>query len=164
MKDIEIEYAKSILDYNPDTGLFTRKVSMGKGKVGSIAGHIKSNGYVQMYINSKRISGHRLAWAMYYGKFPVSHIDHINCIPSDNRILNLRECSVSENSANSSFRSNNKSGYKGVSWHKKLKKWAAQIGVKRKNIKLGYFDSAEEAANAYCVAAMKYFGEFARAK
>lgn len=162
MKDIDIEYAKSILEYNSNTGLFTRKISSGKGKTGSIAGHIKTDGYVQMYIKSERISGHRLAWAMHYGKIPINRIDHINCIPSDNRIINLRECTQSQNSANSLYRSNNKSGYKGVSWHKKSKKWAAQIGFNMKVIKLGYFDDIEEAAQSYSLAAKKYFGDFAK--
>jgi len=159
---IDIEYAKSILDYNHDTGLFTRKVSSGRGKAGSIAGHLKDNGYIQMYVNYKRIGGHRLAWAFHYGYFPNEEIDHINCIPSDNRISNLRLCTRAQNSANIPKRTNNKSGIKGVCWHKKSKKWTAQICANYKIIKLGYFENIKDAELAYKEAANKYHGNFAR--
>ncbi len=88
----------------------------------------------------------------------VDHIDMngINCIRE-----NLRLATNAQNGANRPAPKNNKSGYKGVRWHKKAKKWIAQITANGKNRHLGTFDSAEDAYKAYCEAAAKYHGEFA---
>lgn len=88
-------------------------------------------------------------------------IDHkdgnpLNCL--DN---NLRICSKSQNKHNKGKQSNNKSGYKGVSWVRHAKKWQALITVNYKHIFLGLFDTKEDAARAYNITAIKYHGEFA---
>lgn len=52
--------------------------------------------------------------------------------------------------------------YKGVYLHSRKKSWVARIQVDRRDIYLGLFDSQEDAAAAYNVAASRFFGEFAR--
>lgn len=89
-------------------------------------------------------------------------IDHINGDPLDNRRSNLRICSQRDNARNCRRGKNNKSGFKGVSWKADIGKWRARIMVDRKEISLGAFNSAEEAAKAYDAAAVQYFGQFAR--
>lgn len=90
-------------------------------------------------------------------------IDHINGIGLDNRKCNLRKFQTSsQNNANSRTRKDNTSGAKGVSWHKRDKKWQANIQVQGRPIGLGYFDNIEDAINAYDDASVKYFGEFSR--
>ena len=89
-------------------------------------------------------------------------IDHINGDPSDNRRSNLRLCTNQQNAQNRGAQANNKSGYKGVSWHKHSKKWQSQIKANDKVIPLGYFDDPIDAAKTYNEAAIKYHGEFAR--
>lgn len=88
-------------------------------------------------------------------------VDHINHDTLDNRKSNLRVCTQSQNNMNTRKYSNNKSGYKGVMWHKYSKRWCAEIRANKKKIHLGYFVSKEEAYEAYCVAVKKYHGEFA---
>jgi hypothetical protein len=44
---------------------------------------------------------------------------------------------------------NNTSGYRGVSWHARLKKWIAQIRIDNRLIHLGYFPNRLEAARAF---------------
>ena len=89
-------------------------------------------------------------------------VDHINGNPLDNRKCNLRQCSNSQNQANSRIRIDNKSGYKGAYWRRKEKKWCAAIKKDGKVIYLGLFFCLIKAAKAYNEAAVKYHGEFAR--
>jgi hypothetical protein len=91
---------------------------------------------------------------------PTIVVDHINGNPLDNRRQNLRICTQKENSRNSIKKRTNTSGYKGVSWFKRDKKWRAQIKVNYKAIHLGYFDTLKLAKQAYNQAADRYFGEF----
>ena len=55
-------------------------------------------------------------------------------------------------------RSDNTSGYRGVTWHKRLEQWTSRVYTNGESKHLGYFDTAKEAAAAYNTAALKYFG------
>lgn len=90
--------------------------------------------------------------------------DHINGIRLDNRKENLRHCTMIENMRNRGKQNNNTSGYKGVFWSIRAKRWRAQIVVKRKAIHLGLFDTPEDASVAYKEAEKKYFEDFARSQ
>lgn len=89
------------------------------------------------------------------------YTDHINHNTLDNRKENLRVCTCAENNHNAVAKKHNTSGYKGVYWNKRDKKWYVQIRVSYKRIWLGYFDFIEDAANSYANAAQKYYGKFA---
>ena len=68
----------------------------------------------------------------------------------------------SQNMKNRKINKNNTSGYKGVQWHKRDKKWRASIVVNKNKIHLGCFNCPKEAHDAYCRAAKELHGEFAR--
>lgn len=90
-------------------------------------------------------------------------IDHKNSYATlDNRRCNLRHASRSDQSKNRGIYSNNTSGMKGVSFHKETGKYQSQIQANGKKIYLGIFPSMAEAYQAFCEAAVKYHGEFAR--
>jgi hypothetical protein len=88
--------------------------------------------------------------------------DHINGDVLDNRKCNLRVCTHKQNLRNQKLNTANTSGYKGVSWCKRTKKWKAYICVNDKGIYGGYFIIKIDAARRYDELALKYFGEFAR--
>lgn len=87
--------------------------------------------------------------------------DHANRNGLDNQKANLRPASISQNGANQGLKSNNTSGYKGASRDRRSGRWAARIKVNYRNIHLGCYGTAEEAARAYDRAAVEYFGEYA---
>jgi len=87
--------------------------------------------------------------------------DHIDGNGLNNQKSNLRTATRSQNQRNRSRKSPNKSSkFKGVSWQKQAGKWHASIRIGDKTIHLKNHDKEVDAAKAYNVAAIKYFGEF----
>lgn len=111
-----------------------------------------------------KMRAHRVIWAMLHGEWPEADIDHANGDRSDNRLCNLRNATRSENNMNTGIRSDNSSGYKGVSFYRPTGKWMACIRVSGKSKYLGYFGSPEAAHSAYMVAARQSYGNYARSK
>lgn len=124
--------------------------------------YLSSDGYRISAIFGRYIRAHRAAWAIHHGEWPSGEIDHINGVRDDNRLINIRDCKHHENMRNGLIRSNNKSGFKGVSWDEEAGKWRAQICYAGKKKSLGRFCSENEAHDAYFAAAIKHHGEFAR--
>jgi hypothetical protein len=81
--------------------------------------------------------------------FPLNQIDHINGIKNDNRIVNLREATASQNLHNVPKRVNNTSGYKGVNWSKSDKSWRYQISINNNRYCVQGFKTAKEAYEKY---------------
>ena len=161
---------REVLHYDPETGVFTwlarpvttHQVRTWNAKfVGSVAGSPNS-GYCGVRIRGRLFYAHRLAWLYMTGEWPAAEIDHINGDPKDNRWSNLRAATPKQNQANKRRQKNNTSGFKGVSWDKDAQNWRADIRVEYRHLALGYFNTPEEAHYAYCAAAKKHFGEFAR--
>ena len=86
-------------------------------------------------------------------------VDHINHDTLDNRKENLRVVTKTQNNKNRSISKNNKSGYKGVCWSKRAKKWMASITNDGVQIHIGYFHCADEAYKAYCAESGRLHGE-----
>lgn len=157
-KALTQETLKALLHYDPVTGVFTWLVSPSfTVKAGDKAGNVTPKGYWQIGINRKRYLAHRLAWLYVHGVFPEKDVDHINRNPADNRIVNLRDVSNQFNLFNTSKQKDNTSGYKGVTFMPKVKKWQAQIRMNSKKVYLGTFDTPERADIAHRIA--EYFRE-----
>lgn len=139
---------KEILNYDPSTGVFTRKVKTNnRVNVGDIIKSKDAQGYLKVCINYKIYYLHRLAWFYIYGVFP-KNIDHINRDKTDNRLCNLREVTLTENNRNLPQIYTNTSGVTGVYWESKLQKWRAFIHVDNKKKHLGVFKSFDDAVLA----------------
>lgn len=152
------EKLKELLEYDQETGVFTRKIDCVKTKKGDIAGNDNGQGYKRISIFGKRYRLHRLAWLYVYGIHPVNEIDHINGIRDDNRILNLREVTRSENSQNQrKAKKNNKTGLLGVS--SRNGKYRAQLEVKGKYFSSPPFKTKEEAYEEYIKMKRLHHGE-----
>jgi hypothetical protein len=145
-----------------DGSLFWRE-NYGKIKAGSKAGTPRKKGHIQIQYKGKLYREHTLVWILFYGAAPEKLIDHINCIPNDNRIENLRLATNAQNLANRGRNKSNTSGFKGVWLHSQTKRWAASIKHLGKKYSLGCYDTALEAHEAYKQASIKLNGEFARA-
>lgn len=154
MATLTQERLKSLMTYNPETGEFVRSCfRSANAKVGDVAGHLDSHGYLCIYIDGYLYRSHRLAWLYVYGTFPKEDLDHIDTVRTNNRIANLRKADRTFNMQNKRRPSaNNKSGFLGVYFHKPLQKFAAQIRINGRNTHLGLFGTAEDAHQAYLYA------------
>ena len=141
------ERLKSLLTYDPDTGEFCWKAAKGtRARPNELAGAMGGGGYWLIQIDGKKHKAHRLAWVYTYGEQP-DEIDHINRVKHDNRVTNLRSVTHHENSQNQTKPRNNTSGFIGVDFHKRSGKWRARIRIDGKLRDLGYFGTAEQAAD-----------------
>lgn len=153
-----------LLNYDPLTGVFTWKVARsGNVKVGGVAGSLnKQSGYREIWIGERQYVAHRLAWLYMTGEWPEHTVDHEDLDKDNNRWANLRAATQAQQCANRGLKSDNKSGFKGVSWSKESNRWYASIKIKGKSRNLGMYNTPEEASAAYTRALTEAYGEFAR--
>jgi hypothetical protein len=152
MAELTQERLKSVLDYDQNTGIFTRKIRTAQSvRVGDIAGYIRKDGYVFIGVNNTQYLAHRLAILYVFGYLPKNDTDHINGDRSDNRICNLRCATRSENLQNiKKQRVDNKStGLLGAYFNKHNKRYYSRIALNGIDKFLGNFNTAEEANIAY---------------
>ena len=149
---------KKLLDYKG--GKLIRKSSVGRGVKGNAAGTVNKEGYISTTIHCKYYLVHRLVWLLHHGKMP-KFIDHINGDKQDNRIENLREVTLSQNSFNRALATNNTSGIKGVHWSRAAKKWQATIMVDGVYEYLGVYSDINQAKKIVQDYRKKLHGEFA---
>ena len=152
------EKLKSIFEYDPVTGVMRWKESRSNMIKNSIAGSIHSSGYKVVTIESGSYKMHRIIWIMLFDNIPNGfYIDHINGNKIDNRLENLRLATNSQNQQNRPAPKNSSSGYRGVTWHKQMQQWMARIGHHGQRTTIGFFNTAEDAYEAYKKEAVKLF-------
>jgi hypothetical protein len=147
---------REVVTYDPNSGLFSRKVNLSNA-CNEIIGTIGKQGYLVINILGDRWLAHRLAFLYMTGRFPENEIDHINHNRLDNRWSNLRACTSSENNMNMTIAKNNQTGCTGVSYYSKYgKKYRVTITTKRKQVNIGYFSDFFEACCSRKSAELKY--------
>lgn len=152
-KNLPVAAIRYLFNYDPETGVVTRKAT---GSTGTK----NSSGRLLFDVDGKQYLNHRIAFALFYGRWPKVYLDHKNGDFSDNRIGNLREATHEENARNGSRWKSNTSGHLGVCWHAQRQRWTAQIHTRGKNHYLGLFEDIEEAVAARKAAEAKLFGSF----
>lgn len=140
------------LSYNPETGWLKRN--------GRRAGCLGNKGYRLTSVDGRQTVDHRIIWYIMTGDWPSNQIDHINGIRDDNRWCNLREVTNQQNQFNRIVRKDSSTGVKGV--YPRGNRFRASIFHNWKEKHLGYFDTIEEASEAYNKAADELQGEFKR--
>ena len=148
--DISREKIIELLDYDPDTGFFHWKERLGDNRfnkryAGKRVGIKDSYGYLKIRLNGREYKLHRLAYLIMTGRWPEPLCDHINRIKDDNRWINLREITNRDNLRNR----NNNSGFPGVYYRNREKRWRAHTTIDGKYVHIGHFGSAEEAHQAW---------------
>lgn len=116
---------------------------------GKIAGAKTNDGYKRVgvtYLDQfRQYRVHRVIWALHHGEWPQGAIDHIDHDRLNNRIENLRVTDTAGNGQNRTLNINSTSGFSGVGYHKRDRKWTACIKLLGKRKYLGYFNTKEEA-------------------
>ena len=154
--ELTFEVLKEFLSYDENTGEFIWIKKPGRGRsVGSTAGTVNGNGYVQITFKGKIYLAHRLAWLYVYGVWP-NRLYHRDRIRHHNWISNLREASQSQNVFHTKRTIQTVTGARGVQ-RAHDGKYRATIYHQRKKINLGRYTTIEEAKAAYDKKAAELF-------
>lgn len=150
---------REVLDYDPDTGFFTWRVSNGRRAIkGHEAGFIHAKGYRRIKIDGRLYEAHRLAFLYVTGEWPEHGVDHRDMDPSNNAWGNLRPATPSQNAANSIRAGRDLP--KGVTHVRGG--YQAKISARGEAIYLGTYATPSAAHGVYAAAARDLHGEFAR--
>jgi hypothetical protein len=150
-KILTAERLRELMDYDPETGKFCRKVTASSsGIAGAEPGWVASNGYRYIGIDGSQRLAHRLAFLWVSGEHPGKLVDHIDGNKLNNAISNLRVVDQATNNQNRRATKKNKWGLLGVSKSVvRAKPWKAEITVNGAARHLGVFSSPEAAHAAY---------------
>lgn len=154
------ERVAELFEYR-DGGLYWKVCSAQRIKIGDRAGSSHDCMCKRVKVDGKNYLEHRLIYLMHNGELP-EFLDHIDGDRTNNRIENLRPCTMAENQHNTGLPRTNTSGVKGVSWYGQSGKWMAQLRINGATIYLGLFKEIDEAKETVMKARERYHGEFAR--
>ena len=162
MQELAQDLVRELFDYADGKLLWKQKLNRSV-VVGSKAGCVNNLGYEVITINGSKYKAHRLVFLWHHGYLP-EYIDHIDGNPANNRIENLRECSLSQNQWNRKVCKNNTSGYKGVWFSKQTNKWQVEVHSEGRKYYGGLFADAESANKAAIELRKSLHKDFAKHK
>ena len=137
-------------------------VATGRGRrPGTVAGYSHPDGYYRVKFNGKMYRAHIIVWVLHHGAVPDGYeIDHRDMDKCNNLISNLRLATRAQNGANKVARKDNKSGTKGLSWHKAGNTWMGQI--KSNGVKHRVYNQCRATVEAWLIVKrQELHGEFA---
>lgn len=160
---LDVNQVRAIFIY--DNGELLWNISRNNSiSIGDVAGYIDKGLYKRLEYNGKSYYCHVLIWNYFNGLIPDDMtVDHKIAIRKGgtNHIENLQLLSMQNNIIRRNMQTNNKTGFRGVSFCNKRQKYVAQLMFNKKNYNLGAYHSPEEAALAYNTKAAEIFGEYA---
>jgi hypothetical protein len=162
------EFVRSILDYDPNTGVFRWRVRADRAKnwntrnAGKVAGTTHPDGYILIQIEKGAHYGaHVLAWLYMMGEWRPGGVDHLHGLRGDNRFSELRAATSVDNGCNKTMQKNNRTGIIGVWFNMQRGKWEASISRDGRRVWRKFFPTLEDAASARHSALAEIHGEFA---
>lgn len=140
---------REALNYNPESGVFSWRIKPSPAiKIGDAAGYNMVGSYCLIGLNGVVYYAHRLAVLCVTGKWPEGEVDHRDGNKENNAWTNLLQCDRTINSQNiREAHSDSSTGFLGVSRHRS--RFDAAIHVNGKRIRLGRYDTPEQAHAAY---------------
>ena len=157
--DIE-DHIDNYLYYEEGKLFWKNRSSSYKYLNGKQAGHFNKDGYNVVSVKCRYIYAHRIVFFMHYRYWP-EEVDHKNRDRSDNRIENLRPCTISQNRRNSGLRTDATPYGKNIGWNRLLSKYFVRLFKDGKYIYCGSFQDLELAQLVASEAREKYYGEWA---
>ena len=150
MSALTQERLRQLLDYDPDTGVFTwRACACRRIRAGTPAGGALGS-YTRIVIDYRSHAAHRLAFLYCTGEMPIGEVDHIDGNGFNNSWVNLRDCNRSQNQQNRAVKKSSRSGLIGVTTLKTG--YQAFIQLNGNKVYLGRYSTAQAAHQAYCEA------------
>ena len=145
------------ITYQEDGSLVWNKTK-GRAVKGQAVGWSSKDGYLEAQVSGKRYKVHHIVWKLHHGFFP-DRLDHINGNRTDNRISNLRQCSVAENSRNRKNKEYRELP-RNIYYYKTAGKYRVCLMKDGKAHSFGVFDDLSLAETIAKQARELYFGEF----
>lgn len=158
---LTVERVKCLFIYDPDSGVFTRRVQVSNQHVGDTVGCLGKRGYLVANIDGKIQYLHRVAWLYMTGSWPVKKLGHKNRIKTDNRWDNLRIASDYQNASNTSRKNKSNTDVRGVYFCTRTSMYVAEVRHRGKRVLYKRYKTLEEAKCVVEQIRSKYHGEFA---
>src|SRR2546429_357861 len=123
--ELTAERLRELLSYDPETGVFTRRIATFGHSRGEVVGSTAPNGWNKIKLEGGSYRASRLAFLYMTGRWPTPQVDHVNRVRGDERWANLREVTTKQQAANKTPGAPGSlcgvSGFGGVSWRGKLR-------------------------------------------
>jgi hypothetical protein len=157
-----IEQLRAAFALDAERGVLLRNKSYRQYRQGDVCGTKMASGHLQTFFDGKRYLVHRLMYFMATGVDPLDHVvDHINGVPNDNRLSNLRLATKQENSRHKiKLCSTNTSKHRNVSWCRSIQRWKVSIGYNNKRVQR-QFVNLDDAVRCAHELRKTLFGNFA---
>jgi hypothetical protein len=154
-RNVTAERLRELFNYDPKTGILTRRFTRGSRIAGSVVGNVAKDGRVQLSVDNNHCRAHRIIWLMVTGSLPLHDVDHVDGNPSNNRWDNLRDVPHKINLQNRQG-ATKANPLKLLGVQPNHNRFMANIKIDGKRVYLGTYKTPQEAHAVYLEAKRKY--------